>query len=105
MKRKISRESVLKKLEQLAFGRANDAVKLALADAETVQADTDSLDLTLLSEVRRGANGGIEIRLVDRLAVIRLLLETLGDGGETEAERFLAVLAQAGTAPGGSDAL
>lgn len=107
MEKKISRASVLKKLAQLAFGRANDAVKLTLADPELGPPDPERLDLTLLSEIKRGANGDIEVKLMDRLAVIRLLLEALDDpaDGVSEAEKFLSVLAQTGAGTGGSDAV
>ena len=96
MKKTISRERVLKKLEQLAFGRANDVVRLAMDEPELGLAAAGRLDLTLLSEIKRGASGSVEVKLVDRLAAIRLLLETLDDGEKerTEAEQFLAALVQ-----------
>ena len=43
----ICRADIVRRLAQLAFGRANDCVKLVLQEAPEV----DALDLSLLSEV------------------------------------------------------
>ena len=43
----VSRQDVTRRLAELAFGRANDCVRLALEDAP----DLGNLDLSLLSEV------------------------------------------------------
>lgn len=67
----LRREDVLRRLAQLAFGRANDCVKLALREDVAI----DTLELSLLTEVRRNEKGTVEIRLLDRLAVLKLLLE------------------------------
>ena len=45
----VSRQDVTRRLAELAFGRANDCVRLALEDAP----DLGNLDLSLLSEVKR----------------------------------------------------
>lgn len=79
----VTREDVLRRLCALAFGRANDAVRLAMGTvAEDV--DIEELDLSLLSEFKRGANGGVEVRLADRVKALEALYDILsreaGDG-------------------------
>ena len=50
---KIRREDVTRRLAELAFGKANDCVRLALEDEPRL----DKLDLSLLSEVKRNDKG------------------------------------------------
>ncbi len=65
----ISREDVIRRLAELAFGKANDCVKLVLDE----QAPLDKLDLSLLSEVKRNDKGTVEVRLIDRLRALEQL--------------------------------
>lgn len=81
----VCRQDVLRRLVQLAFGQANDCVRLALPEVENL----DALDLSLLSEVRRTDKGGVEIKLIDRIRVLERLLEA-GDGGNDCADAFFA---------------
>jgi hypothetical protein len=62
----------------------NDAVKLAFYDGE--DGGVDGLDLSLISEVKRGANGGIEVKLINRLSALELLAKLLGMNGEEKTE-------------------
>ena len=83
----VSRQDVARRLAELAFGRANDCVRLVLEE----QPELDSLDLSLLSEVRRNDKGTVEIRLIDRLQA----LEQLAALTETEnsgMEEFLRAM-------------
>lgn len=83
----ISREDVVRRLAELAFGRANDCVKLVLDE----DARVDKLDLSLLSEVKRNDKGTVEVRLIDRLrALEQLQLLASQNGGDVEA--FLKAL-------------
>ncbi len=86
----LRQEDVTRALAELAFGRCNDCVKLALDPA----AEVDRLDLRLLSEIRRNDKGTVEIRLVDRLAALARLEQLVG-GGKGEAEGFLAAMSAA----------
>lgn len=81
----VCRKDVLRLLAQLAFGRANDCVKLVLLDAP----DLEALDLSLLSEVKRNDKGTVEIKLIDR---VRALEQLLSAGTESSdcAEAFFA---------------
>lgn len=65
----VSRQDVTRRLAELAFGRANDCVRLALEDTP----DLGELDLSLLSEVKRNEKGTVEIRLIDRLRALEQL--------------------------------
>lgn len=58
----ICREDVVRRMAELAFGKANDCVRLALEDAPPL----DKLDLSLLAEVKRNEKGTVEIKLIDR---------------------------------------
>ena len=84
----VKRQDVLRQLARLAFGRANDCVKLVLEDAP----DVDALDLSLLSEVKRNEKGTVEIKLIDRIRALERLLES-GGGDEGCAEAFFAAAA------------
>ena len=81
----LRREDVLRRLAQLAFGQANDCVKLVLSDT----ADLDALDLSLLSEVKRNDKGTVEVKLLDRVAALEQLLAA-ADAPNDYADAFFA---------------
>ncbi len=83
----IRRQDVIRRLAELAFGKANDCVKLALEDAPCL----DELDLSLLSEVKRNEKGTVEIKLIDRLRALEQLAQTAGEN-QTELNSFLQAL-------------
>lgn len=63
-----------KLLERLAVSSPNDAVKLLyLSDGDI--SELEGLDLSLLSEIKRGPKGEVELKFVNKLAVIRELIE------------------------------
>ena len=95
----LRREDALRRLAQLAFGRANDAAKLALRGAE---ADPDTLDLSAVSEIRVTDKGGVEIKLVDRVRALEALLSLLENGGGAQA-LYQALAAAAGPEDAGDD--
>lgn len=84
----VNRADVIRRLAELAFGKVNDCVKLALEDDPAV----GRLDLSLLSEVKRNDKGMVEIKLIDRLKVLQQLAEALGSD-DAGAEAFLRALA------------
>ena len=90
---KISREDVTRRLAELAFGRANDCVRLALEDDPKL----GKLDLSLLSEVKRNDKGTVEIKLIDRLRALEQLA-TVAENGSDELEQFLNALQSGGEA-------
>ena len=83
----VRRQDVTRRLAELAFGRANDCVRLALED----EPDLGKLDLSLLSEVKRNEKGTVEIKLVDRLRALEQLAEVAGEG-DSDMESFLQAL-------------
>ena len=54
------------------------------------------MDLSTVAEFKRGANGAVEIKFVDRVKALGTLYEMLGGGDENEAAEFLQALEQAG---------
>lgn len=83
----IMRQDVARRLAELAFGKANDCVKLVLGEEEKL----DKLDLSLLSEVKRNEKGTVEIRLVDRLRALEQLALLAQENG-SDLESFLKAL-------------
>ena len=83
----LTREDVARRLAELAFGRANDCVRLVL-DGE---AKMETLDLSLLSEVKRNDKGAVEIRLIDRLRALEQLAQLASEGG-SDLESFLKAM-------------
>ena len=71
----VGRQDVTRRLAELAFGKANDCVRLALEENVRLE----ELDLSLLSEVKRNEKGTVEIRLVDRLRVLEQLAAMTGE--------------------------
>lgn len=82
-------EDTVRRMVELAFGRTNDCVRLALES----DVDIDKLDLSLLSEIKRSDKGTVEVKLMDRMRVLERLLE-LG-GGRDEASDLFRALCQA----------
>ncbi|NCE64687.1 XRE family transcriptional regulator [Pseudoflavonifractor sp. 524-17] len=68
------RKTVLRQIEQMAKSRPNDVVKLAFLDGGQLE-EIDRMDLMMLSELRRSGNGGVEVKLNDRLKTLERLLE------------------------------
>ena len=83
----LQREDVARRLAELAFGRANDCVRLVLDNEMAL----DKLDLSLLSEVKRNDKGTVEIKLIDRLKALEQLALVAEEKGE-DLESFLKAL-------------
>lgn len=83
----IRRQDVTRRLAELAFGNANDCVKLALEENLCL----DDLDLSLLSEVKRNDKGTVEIKLIDRLQALEQLAQTAGEE-KSDVAGFLQAL-------------
>lgn len=88
---KVSREDVVRRLAELAFGEANDCVKLVLETGVEV----DGLDLSLLTELKRNEKGTLELRLVDRLRALEQLA-LLAQNNGTDLESFMKALQESG---------
>lgn len=77
----IGGKGLVRKISELAFGGSNDAVKLAFLDPEQPEL-IDKLDLRMVSEVKKGSSGAVEVKLINRIALLELLAELVK---ETEA--------------------
>ena len=87
----LTREDVARRLAELAFGKANDCVKLVLGEDPAL----DGLDLSLLTELKRNDKGTLEVRLVDRLRALEQLA-ALAQSGGTDLESFLQAMQGSG---------
>ena len=83
----VERQDVIRRLAELAFGRVNDCVRLVLEE----NPDLDTLDLSLLSEVKRSDKGSVEVRLIDRLRVLEQLTQMTRES-QSDLEVFLQAL-------------
>lgn len=83
----VRRQDVTRRLAELAFGKANDCVRLALEDEPSL----DKLDLSLLSEVKRNDKGTVEIKLIDRLRALEQLAE-VAEEDNSDMDAFLQAL-------------
>ena len=88
----LRREDALRRLAQLAFGRANDAARLALCPREV---DPGSLDLSAVAELKVTDKGGVEVKLVDRVRALETLCSLLGESGGGSAEELYQALEDA----------
>lgn len=96
MNKKKSSDSPEALLKRLASSSPNDAVKLLFLDAEDVSA-IEGLDLSLLSEVKRSPSGTVELKFVDKLAVLRELssMEKAAESENETGASFYAALDKA----------
>ena len=102
VKRRMKKADFISELAGLAFGGCNDAVKLLFIDPDDGGGGVDGLDLRHVSEMKRAANGAVEIRLVNRLELLRLLAEQV-DGETSAAESLVSALDRAAGALGGGE--
>jgi len=87
----VSKRDVLLQMMELASHPVNDAVRLAFLSEES-RDEIASLDLCGLSEFKRNANGTVEVKFTDRLAVLQSLLECMEEEENVGAMAFLQAL-------------
>ncbi len=83
----IRRQDVRRMLAELACGKVNDCVRLALEESPCL----DQLDLRLLAGVKRSESGSVEVRLIDRLRILEQLAE-VAEEQASGVEQFLSAL-------------
>ncbi len=88
-KRPVGYDDVINRLVRLGFGDGKEVAAVLEGRWED-----ESLDLSLISEVKRGANGTLEVKLIDRVGILYRLLELLKTE-EDGAEAFLRSLQEA----------
>ncbi|MBR3641671.1 MAG: terminase small subunit [Oscillibacter sp.] len=82
-------EDVTRRLAHLAFGQANDAVRLAL-DREGAKAQ--ELDLSAVAEIKV-TDKGVEVKLIDRIRALETLWRLLQEGRSDNAAALYSALA------------
>ena len=92
----MERQKIINDLRRLAGSKSNDAVKLAFLDEGQLE-KIDGLELGALKEFKRSGNGAVELKLVDRAAVLERLVELSG-GREDKAEAFFQALKESADA-------
>ncbi|HJB53308.1 MAG TPA: terminase small subunit [Candidatus Oscillibacter pullicola] len=96
----VRREDAVRRLAQLAFGRVNDAARLALHSAE---ADLETLDLSAVAELKVTDKGGVEVKLIDRIRALEALCGLLSEEKAEGAGELYRVLADAAGEEGAWD--
>lgn len=96
----VRREDAVRRLAQLAFGRVNDAARLALHSAE---ADLETLDLSAVAELKVTDKGGVEVKLIDRIRALEALCGLLSEEKADGAGELYRVLADAAGEEGAWD--
>ena len=91
----ILREDVIRRLTELAFGRANDAVKLAATLSAGEKPELEKLELSSVGELKM-TDKGVEIKFIDRVRALEALCRLLGDGSGKDAAEFFRALEDAG---------
>ena len=86
----LRREDALRRLAQLAFGRANDAVRLAVPR----EVDPETLELSAVAEFKV-TDKGVEVKLVDRVRALETLCGLLEEDGGSGAEELYRALEDA----------
>ena len=84
------RTELIRALKRLAQGRPNDGVKLAFLGERGLE-EIDRMDLQALAEFKCHGNGAVEVKFIDRAAILERLLE-LEDGETGGAAGLLRAL-------------
>ena len=85
-----TREQILKRMWALANAKAADAMRLACFPEEWDE--KTRLDLDGVTEFKRGTNGVIEVKFVDRGKLLERLLDAADHSGEEQVSRFLQAM-------------
>ncbi len=89
------REQIIRRMWRLANAEAGDAVRLACFPAEEWRG-AEGMDLDALTEFKRGSNGVVELKFVDRGRLLERLLDTVDHSGEVQVDRFLQAMEEQG---------
>lgn len=85
------REQIIRRMWSLAGADVKDAVKLAGLPPEE-WGSLEKLKLEALTEFRRGSNGVVELKFVDKAKLLERLLDVVDHSGEEQVDRFLTAL-------------
>lgn len=86
-----TREDILVQTWKLATARCTDAVRLACFPEED-WGEVKKMDLSAVTEFKRGSNGVVELKFVDRGRLLERLLDAVDHSGEVQVDRFLQAM-------------
>lgn len=86
-----TREEILSRMWALANADAADAVRLACFPAEE-WGDVGGMNLDAVTEFKRGSNGVVELKFVDRAKLLERILDATDHSGEEQISRFLKAM-------------
>lgn len=92
--KKTETEKIRRGLEQLAFGKVNDAVELVFAEEIPPPENLKRMNLVNISSIKRVKGGGVEVQFFDRQKALEKLYEYAREGqeGQTAASLFEALV-------------
>ena len=88
---KFKLQIIIKHLSRLLDSAANDAVRLMLSDGEKLLPVLDTLNLAAVTELKRSDKGVFEVKLINRLEILRFMAE-ISDAGPEDADDTASVL-------------
>ena len=89
------REQIIRRMWQLANAGVGDAVRLACFPPEE-WCGLDKLELDALTEFKRGSNGVVELKFVDKARLLERLQDAVDHSGEEQVDRFLQAMEEQG---------
>ena len=96
--KEFSGTDFVEQVRKLAFGRSNAILKLVFLEADEKELPKN-LDLRMVSEIKRGSNGSIEVKLQNRIELLKLLAQCVTDEAPqesgSEAESFFSAIDRA----------
>lgn len=99
MKKQYDKETIIQELAELAFSKSTDAAALAFLPPGS---DLTGMDVSLAAEVKVGEKGSNQVKLIDRVELIRLLVALVGTEG-TETAQALSFFQALNSAAGGTE--
>lgn len=100
--RELAKIKALKGLERIAFGSISDAVRLVCSDSPPLLS-LESLDLFLISEIKKPKDGAMEIKFFDRLKALERLMQDGEQGGNSALPLYNALCEASRTIGGDAD--
>lgn len=85
------RAEILQQMWKLANAKVEHAVRMACFPEEE-WGDLKKLDMCGVTEFKRGSNGVIELKFVDRGKLLERLLDAVDSSGEEQVDRFLRAM-------------
>lgn len=102
------RRELLEQARELVFNKGADAAALAFrgdGGREAAAAELSEMDLSALSSIHRVANGSVELKFIDRIKLIELLLAACDDRrADGSGDGFIQALDRAAQRLGGAGA-